>query len=127
MAKRKLSAALAVITGLALLYLLFWPVPIEPAAWTPPAPPPLAGVYATNTRLSGAERLGTGAGYAPEEPAFDAEGRLYTGLGDGRILRLQADGRAPEVFANTSGRPLGLKFDRARPGRGSSTRTSRDS
>ncbi len=111
MTKRKLLAVAGAILGLALLYLLFWPVPVEPAAWTPPAPPPLAGVYAQNTRLASAERIDTGTGYAPEEPAFDAEGRLYTGLGDGRIVRMRADGSQREVFADTGGRPLGLKFD----------------
>jgi len=42
---------------------------------------------------------------------WDAEGRLYTGLGNGTILRVSTGGKA-EVFAHTGGRPLGLKFDK---------------
>ena len=47
----------------------------------------------------------------PEDVVFDAEGRLYTGLEDGRILRFQADVTQPEVFAQIEGRPLGMRFD----------------
>lgn len=104
--------------ALVLLYLLFWPVPISPRAWTPPLAPALTGEYQQNSRLATVERLslGTGspspgAGYAPEDVALDAAGRIYTGLDDGRIMRLQVDGSGAELFANTHGHPLGLAFD----------------
>lgn len=105
---------LAVALALILLvgtYLLFWPVPIVPAAWTPPPAPALAGNYEPNSRLSGVQRLSLGDAFAPEDVAIDLSGRIYTGVEDGRILRLQSDGSNPEVFANTAGRPLGLIFD----------------
>ena len=97
----------------ALAYLAFWPVPIEPAAWTPPAAPSLTGTYQQNDRLAGTERLSLGPGFAPEDVAIDSEQRIYAGFDDGRIIRLQRDGRRPELFADTKGRPLGLKFDGA--------------
>ncbi len=59
------------------------------------------------------ERLGVGAGVGPEDIAVDAQGRIYGGMEDGRILRFQADGSQPELFADTGGRPLGLHFDAA--------------
>ena len=37
-------------------YLLLWPVPIEPAAWSPPANPGWTGVYAQNQQLAGVQR-----------------------------------------------------------------------
>ncbi|MEN3326568.1 MAG: hypothetical protein V7638_1375 [Acidobacteriota bacterium] len=43
---------------------------------------------------------------------MDADGKIYAGLEDGRIVQLQPDGTQPRVFANTHGRPLGLVFDR---------------
>lgn len=94
-----------------LLYLSFWPVPISPAAWTPAAAPAFSGVYEKNSRLGNVQRLSLGQGFAPEDVAIDSENRIYAGLDDGRIMRLQADGTRPEVFANTQGRPLGMKFD----------------
>lgn len=112
MKRRKPLLLIAVPLCLLAAYLLLWPVPVDPAAWTPPAPPPLAGVYEPNTRLAGVERLGAGAGFAPEGVAFDAEGRMYAGVDDGRVFRFQPDGTRPEVFAHTGGRPLGMDFDR---------------
>ena len=105
---------------LIIAYLLVYPVPISPAVWDPPPAPTLTGQYQQNSRLAGVERLslGTGdsppgAGFAPEDVAIDAEGRgrIYAGLDDGRIMRLQADGTRPDEFSNTHGRPLGLVFD----------------
>ncbi|HEX7177328.1 MAG TPA: SMP-30/gluconolactonase/LRE family protein [Pyrinomonadaceae bacterium] len=110
---KSLAAVLLTLAGVALAYLLLWPVPIDPQAWTPPEPPPLAGVYEPNTRLAAVERIGAGVGFAPEGVAIDAEGRIYSGTADGRILRFEADGSQPTVFAQTGGRPLGLEFDRA--------------
>lgn len=94
------------------MYLLFAPVPIAPAAWTPPAAPALAGPYEQNSRLAPVQRLNLGQGHAPEDVALDSEGRIYAGFEDGRIVQLQPDGTQPRVFANTYGRPLGLVFDR---------------
>jgi sugar lactone lactonase YvrE len=110
---RKISFfSLAVLICL-LLYLLLWPVPITPAAWTPPEAPTLTGQYEKNPRLAGTERLFLGEGFAPEDVALDAQGRIYAGFDDGRIVRLQTDGSGPQVFANTEGRPLGMVFDRS--------------
>jgi sugar lactone lactonase YvrE len=104
---------------LIVLYLCFWPVPIDPIAWTPPTSPSLTGQYQSNSLLAQTERLSlgndgaaAGAGFAPEDVALDSTGRIYAGLDDGRIMRLQSDGTKPEVFSNTGGRPLGLVFDR---------------
>jgi sugar lactone lactonase YvrE len=105
---------LAALVAIVVLYLLLWPVPISPLAWTPPTAPPLTGPYQKNLLLSGVDRLSLvppGTGFAPEDVALDGENRIYAGLDDGRIIRLQADGTSPQVFSNTHGRPLGLAFD----------------
>jgi sugar lactone lactonase YvrE len=109
--KRKTLLVLLAIIGLGVLYLLLWPVPIDPQAWTPPDAPPLAGVYEPNNLLAPVEKLNVG--HNPEGVAIDAEGRIYTGLEDGRIMRLGADGNQPELFARVDGRPLGMQFDGA--------------
>jgi sugar lactone lactonase YvrE len=46
-------------------------------------------------------------GDAPEDVVVDADGYLWAGLIDGRIVRISADGQAT-VVGRTSGRPLGL-------------------
>jgi sugar lactone lactonase YvrE len=113
MTRRKSLIGLVAIVSLPLLYLLLWPVPIDPAAWTPPDAPALTGIYEPNARLASVERLGAGVAVAPEDVAIDGQGRIYGGLEDGRILRFQPDGSQAEVFADTQGRPLGLHFDAA--------------
>jgi len=110
---KKLFRAVLLVLALLALYLLLWPVPISPSAWTPPQAPDLTGPYAQNSRLAGIERLDAGGGFAPEDVALDAQGRIYGGAEDGRIIRLRPDGTHAEVFANTGGRPLGLIFDQA--------------
>jgi len=102
-----------VILVAALAYLLLAPVPINPGAWTPPVAPTLTGQYQQNTRLAPVQRLPLGDGHKPEDVAVDADGKIYAGFEDGRIIVLQPDGTQPRVFANTGGRPLGLVFDRA--------------
>ncbi len=57
------------------------------------------------------EKIGEGICKGPEAIAIDNEGHIYSGMADGRIIRLNSDGSNPEVFAQTDGRPLGLKFD----------------
>ena len=110
--KKRFGFVILLLIVVALAYLLLAPVPIAPAAWTPPASPGLTGQYAQNTRLSPVQRLPLGDGHKPEDVALDAEGKIYAGFEDGRIIVLQPDGTQPRVFADTHGRPLGLIFDR---------------
>src|SRR5712692_7296591 len=108
--KRTILRAAIAIVVLVVAYLILWPVPINPAAWTPPVAPELTGIYAQNSELARIERLKID-GFAPEDVAIDTQDRIYCGAADGRIFRFQPDGTRPEVFANTGGRPLGLIFD----------------
>src|SRR2546421_5172936 len=108
--KHTIIRAAILVVVLITAYILGWPVPINPSAWTPPLAPELTGVYALNSELSKIERLKVD-GLAPEDVAFDPQDRIYCGTEDGRIFRFQSDGTRPEVFANTQGRPLGLIFD----------------
>jgi sugar lactone lactonase YvrE len=110
--KRTIFRSLLAIGILVVGYLLLWPVPIDPVAWTPPAAPELTGTYAQNSELSKIERLRID-GDKPEDVAFDSQDRIYCGDDRGRIYRFQPDGTKPELFADTKGRPLGLIFDTA--------------
>ena len=102
---------LGIVFLLLIIYLVLWPVPIDPVAWNPPEPPAMEGIYAVNNYLKDVERTGVGFGIGPEDVAIDNEGRIYGGYLDGRIVRFQNDGSKPEIFANTEGRPLGMHFD----------------
>ena len=77
--------------ALLLLYLIAWPVPIDPVEWQPEPAPPLTGSYAPNRALASVERIPVG-GVGPEHVSVGPDGWLYTGLENGRIIRMQADG-----------------------------------
>ena len=49
-------------------------------------------------------------GQGPEDVLVDPDGRVLTGVADGRLLRLDPGGRHVEVLADTGGRPLGLEW-----------------
>ena len=108
--KRTILRILALLVVALIAYLLLWPVPINPVAWTPPTAPELTGIYAQNSELAKIERLHV-TDSAPEDVAFDSQDRIYCGTQNGFIFRFQPDGTHPEVFAQTGGRPLGLAFD----------------
>ena len=104
---RIIVAALAV--G-ACAYLLLWPVPVKPVAWQAPPIPAYAGVHAVNERLAGLQSISLAGNAGPEHVAIGPDGRLYVAVEGGRILRMQQDGAALEVFAQTGGRVLGFAF-----------------
>ena len=57
------------------------------------------------------QQIAVGNVNGPEAIAFDDNGLMYTANEDGRIIVLNSDGSNPQDFAQTGGRPLGLKFD----------------
>ncbi|CAN3127618.1 SMP-30/gluconolactonase/LRE family protein [Mycobacterium sp. smrl_JER01] len=83
--------------------------PIDPVRWQAPPVAALPDVPSADVTLV------VVPGGEPEDVVVDADGNLWTGALDGGIVRLQPDGSAPAVVANTGGRPLGLTF--ARDGR----------
>lgn len=83
--------------------------PIDPVRWTPPPIDPLPDPPAKAVTVVPVPGVG------PEDIVVDAEGHLWTGLVDGRIVRLSPEGGDAVVVADTGGRPLGLHV--ARDGR----------
>ena len=92
-------------------YLLLWPTKIDPVAYSPAPKPEMTGVLAPNKKLLSADLIARGSVNGPEDVVLDADGRLYGGTQDGKIVRIGKDGNVV-IFAETGGRPLGLAFDR---------------
>ncbi|QRY54184.1 SMP-30/gluconolactonase/LRE family protein [Mycolicibacterium septicum] len=82
--------------------------PIDPVRWTPPPIDPLPDFGPAELTIVPVP------GDGPEDVVADAAGQLWTGLVDGRIVRVSPDGAAT-VVADTGGRPLGMHV--ARDGR----------
>ncbi|MEZ5584002.1 MAG: hypothetical protein R3F37_15805 [Candidatus Competibacteraceae bacterium] len=108
---KKIMLIVLALLGLVIVYLLAWPVPIEPQAWQAPPNPGYTGIFAPNERLRAIEQLPLGDQYGPEEVIVDRQGELYAATHDGWIVRMAADGSAAQNWVQTNGRPLGLAFD----------------
>ena len=104
MIRRNLFIMLAV----ALAYLLFWPVPVDPVAWKSTPTEGYVGAYSPNDRLAGLERVEIMGRHGPEDAAVSPDGSVYVTTGEGDILRFPPDGEE-EVFATVEGRPLGIE------------------
>ncbi|HEY1838632.1 MAG TPA: SMP-30/gluconolactonase/LRE family protein [Mycobacterium sp.] len=83
---------------------------IDPIRWQPPPSRPLPA-----PDLTAAPHVVAVPGTAPEDVVADGEGNIWTGVEDGRIVRISPDARSVQVVADTGGRPLGLAM--ARDGR----------
>ncbi|MDP2370929.1 SMP-30/gluconolactonase/LRE family protein [Rhodoferax sp.] len=94
-------------------YLSLWPVPITPVYWNAPPAPGYQGPHAVNNRLANLRMISLGAEEGPEHIVLGRDGKLYATVLSGNILRMNPDGSAREVFANTGGRVLGFDFDGA--------------
>ncbi len=107
---KKILIGIAAILVILILIFLLKPAPIDAVAFTPPDAPELTGVLAPNNLLQEAELLALGKIVGPEEVAVDSRGHVFGGTEDGKIIRVLPDGSL-ETFAETGGRPLGMKFD----------------
>ena len=108
---KKILYGLATLVLVGVAYLLLWPVPIKPASFALPKAPGYVGPHAANTRLANLQMIDLKGEVGPEHIVVGPEGKLYTTVASGNILRMNPDGTAQEVFANTGGRVLGFDFD----------------
>jgi len=83
---------------------------IDPIRWQPPPSRTLPEPDLTATL-----HVIAIPGNAPEDVVADADGNIWTGVEDGRLVRIRPDGSSAQVVADTGGRPLGLAV--ARDGR----------
>ncbi len=84
-------------------------VELRPRAWRPRPDRGLSGPFAPNRRLAVAELKDIG-GVGPEDVLVGPDGSIWTGVADGRILRIPSWDDPPEMVADTGGRPLGLDW-----------------
>ena len=82
---------------------------VEPAPYAPPVAPKMEGALRENSALNSVKLLAKGKLNGPEDIAVDSDGTIYTGLEDGRIVKISSEGDV-KSFAETGGRPLGLQW-----------------
>lgn len=85
--------------------------PIDPQRWKPPSAPKLEGLYARNRLLVDAVPLDTAPHVGPEDPVAAPDGRIFAGVDDGAVLRVDPDGGPPTVVNElVGGRPHGMEW-----------------
>ncbi len=83
--------------------------PIDPVRWQAPPVDPLPDFASASITVVPVP------GHAPEDVVVDADGQIWTGVDDGRIVRISPESGETTVVGDTGGRPLGLHV--ARDGR----------
>ena len=129
---RYVLIGLFVLIAVAAGYVLAWPTRIDPVVVAVGPNPGFTGPFQPNEALRSVRPLGDAIGLGPED-VWVKDGYAYTGLADGRIVRVRIDGQtasgpapiqpvipggtaqpvsgAVEKVAETGGRPLGLMHD----------------
>ena len=110
---KRFAVGLLLLLVLTVAYFCFWPVPVEPVSWDAPDAPGYAGVHARNTKLAELTVVDLIGHTGPEHIVIGDDGKIYTGVNGGGIVRMEQDGTGVEVFAETGGRVLGIDFNAA--------------
>lgn len=108
---RAVATVAGSVFALAVLYLLLWPVPVDPVAWEAPLDRGLVDPFESNERLDVARSIELGEHHGPEDVAIGPDRQLYATTKDGAVLRITARDEVT-VFAHTAGRPLGIESGR---------------
>lgn len=97
------------ILAVVCVYLLAWPVPIDPVAWDAPEDRGLADPFELNDLLRAASGIDLRGHEGPEDASIGVDGHIYVTTAGGHILKIQ--GRQVQEFAVAGGRPLGMDTD----------------
>ena len=84
-------------------YLSLWPVPNSRRRVEGAVAPGYTGPHAANNKLAGLTLSNSAPKRAPSTCAGMGR-KLYAAMASGNIVRMNPDGSAQEVFANTGGR-----------------------
>ena len=108
--KRIVCTAVATLSVL-MLYLLFWPVPIDPVAYDAPESPAYTGVFAQNQILKNVQLINLPEGSPAESIILGPDRRLYAAQLNGKIARFERQ-KPARVWTSIGGLPTGTEFDR---------------
>lgn len=95
------------------LYLLFWPVSIDPVSWQAPSSQGLVKTLKANNKLDKVQRIDMGSDNGPEDFAINSKGVIAVSSHSGNILLKGPSDTVFKPWVNTGGRPLGLAYDSA--------------
>jgi len=106
----KRLSIVALVLALPLLYLIAWPVPIDPVSWQAPDARGLIDPFEINDRLKFARGISIDPFTGPEDATIGVDGNIYATTSSGHVIQVR--GRQVREFSNPGGRPLGIETDR---------------
>lgn len=105
----KLIISLSVIfLSLALVYLLIWPIEVNPVSWKAPDAPDYTEDYSVNNALSHFDSMDMLDQTAPEGVVVDADGWVYATTEEGWVMRWPPGELQGEKWVKLEGRGLGI-------------------
>ena len=109
--RKKLGITITSVVVLFAVYLLCWPIKVQPVAWEAPPNPGYVEDFTPNDVLARAQELPLGQYSGPEAVVLDGNDVIYVSTHEGWILRSVDQGTHFDAVINTDGRPLGLAVD----------------
>jgi sugar lactone lactonase YvrE len=107
---KRVVLALGLALAVAVLYLLLWPVPVDPVSWQAPVDRGMVDPFGPDDRLRHATGIDLGEHDGPEDVTAGQDGRLYATTKSGKLLQVDGYGNVRE-FADVGGRALGIEMD----------------
>ena len=102
---KNISKSILLLLTVIIVYLLTWPVPVEPNSWESPRDSRVDPLFSLNQKLKDIKIFWDNDGYSGPEDIVLKNDKIYVGYDNGIIMN--SDG----IFSNTKGRPLGMAFD----------------
>lgn len=107
---RKTITTTGLLVVALILYLLAWPVPVEPVGWNAPLDRGLVDPFESNDLLQSAVGINLGEYEGPEDATIGGDGRIYVTTKSGHVVYIE--NRRVFEYAFAGGRPLGIEASR---------------
>jgi len=111
---KRIILGLSILLFLVTLYLVAWPVNIDPVSWDAPKDKGYVGDFAPNEKLAELDLVDIGDIHGPEDVTsriINGQLYLFVSSQDGLIRQINADTKEVTTLGDTGGVPLGLEFD----------------
>jgi sugar lactone lactonase YvrE len=107
---KRFLATIGLAVAAIALYLLLWPVPVDPVAWQAPVDRGMVDPFGPDDRLKYSRAIDLGEHDGPEDVTAGWDGRIYATTKSGKVLQIDGYGNVRE-FADVGGRALGIELD----------------
>jgi hypothetical protein len=95
---KKALLATGSLLALLLLYLMLWPVAIDPVAWDAPVNEGPVDPFGPDDRLKRARSIDLGDHHGPEDATLGHDGKLYATAANGMVLQIDSSDGPEQII-----------------------------